>query len=401
MHLKIMKLNLKKLSNFLDSELEIDFFAEKRVYEDEKDNFVVSNLYNNIYKLNTIALVGKNATGKTTVLNIITDILKIYIQNQSLTEVTKLSNYFNSTLEVENIITDGVSIYKIKSVIKKDVMGYLYFHEEELFTKKITSKFSKKDSFIFSENDRVMKRSSMKNDFLKDEDSIFSSILNTITASKMHYVRDMMRFTNFNFLGFFSAEIPLSFVNYLDPSIESFKIIPNDMNKTDSAEDANLKFAIKFKNSANEIKIDHMYLETYLSSGTIKGLNILFNAMAILKLGGYLLIDEIENHLNKSIVINLINLFTSTLNQKGATLLFTTHYSEILDSMDRSDGIYVLNKTEKIFVNKFSRLANDKDRQDKKKSDLMLSGVLDTSPSYFAYLKLKEDLKTRVERSEK
>lgn len=51
-----------------------------------------------------------------------------------------------------------------------------------------------------------------------------------------------------------------------------------------------------------------MELEKYLSSGTIKGINILFNAMVVLQSGGYLLVDEIENHLNKSIVINLINL---------------------------------------------------------------------------------------------
>lgn len=399
MSIKIMKMKLNNLSNFLNNELEIDFFAEKRVYEDEKESFVVSKLFNNSYKLNTIAFVGKNATGKTTVLNIISDILKIYIQNKSITEVKKLGSYFDSTLEIENIITDGEKIFKIKSVIKKDDMGTLYFHEEDLFVKNEISNMAKKDSCIFSNDDSVLRRSNMKNEFLKDEDSIFSSILNTIPVVKMPYVKDMMRFTNFNFLGFVTAEIPLSFVNYLDPSIETFKIILDDI-KLDNKEDKGLKFAIKFKDSEKEFKVDIENLETYLSSGTIKGLTILFNAMIILKFGGYLLIDEIENHLNKSIVINLINLFTSTLNQKGATLIFTTHYSEILDSMDRSDSIYVMNKTEKIFMNKFSKLANNKDRQDKKKSDLMLSGVLDTSPSYFDYMKLKEDLKTRVERSE-
>lgn len=361
MNIKLMKLELKNLSLYSNNALEIDFFAEKRVYEHEKDNFVVSNLFNHIHKLNNMALVGINATGKTTTLNIILDILKIYIQNKSLSDSENLSPNFDSTLEVVNTLTDGENIYRIESTIEKDELGFLYFGEEFLYIKKITSSLTKKDALVFSEDDKVHIRSEMDNEFLKDEDSIFSGVLNNFSHQRTHFIMDTMRFTNFNFLGFFSDNIPLSFVNYLDPSIEDFRIIVNEKKKLDP------HFGITFANSEEEIKADIMELEKYLSSGTIKGINILFNAMVVLQSGGYLLVDEIENHLNKSIVINLINLFTSKINKNGATLIFTTHYTEVLDSIERSDSIYVLRKEKKIAINKFSDLAKDKDRQDKRK----------------------------------
>ena len=60
--------------------------------------------------------------------------------------------------------------------------------------------------------------------------------------------------------------------------------------------------------------------------------------------GGYLLIDEIENHFNKEIVSTIIRLFLdSRLNKFGAVLIYSTHYPEILDIYDKNDSIYITN----------------------------------------------------------
>ena len=147
-------------------------------------------------------------------------------------------------------------------------------------------------------------------------------------------------------------------------------------------------FEIKFNQHENVLAVEPRDLELYLSSGTIKGISC-FSAIAIaLSRGGYVLIDEIENHLNKTIVIGLISLFSSRINEKGATLLYSTHYSEILDSLGRSDGIYLLDKEGSIELKKFSSAAGSRDRKDKKKSDLVLSGVLAKAPSYPAYRRM-------------
>lgn len=390
MNIKLLQINLNHLTNFEEGQLSIDFFAEKRVYNHEKEQHVVSNLFSNINKLNNIALVGKNATGKTTTLNIISDLLKIYIENKSLSDCEHLANHFSTKLQVENIILVNKQIFKIKSIIKKDELNQLFFDDEQLYQKKATTTMIKDELTTFSKNELLIERQTIDNPFLKKDDSIFSSILNNENINESYLVSDLGRFTNFNFLGYFSKNMPLSFVNYLDPSIEEFYL---EMSQTKQNTNQEPKFCVKFRNKDELLKIDFIDIDQYLSSGTIKGINILFNALNILKSGGYLLIDEIENHLNKSIVINLIHLFTGKLNTKGATIIFTTHYSEILDSIERSDSIYVLNKKEYIYIDKFSNLANKKDRIDKKKSDLILSGELNTSPSYFAYQKLKKDFK--------
>ena len=54
-----------------------------------------------------------------------------------------------------------------------------------------------------------------------------------------------------------------------------------------------MRFKIKFKNNNKKITADLIELSDYLSSGTIKGINILGNLIVTLKSGGYLLIDEI------------------------------------------------------------------------------------------------------------
>ena len=55
-------------------------------------------------------------------------------------------------------------------------------------------------------------------------------------------------------------------------------------------------------------------IERYLSSGTIKGIVTFTIAREILREGGYLVIDEIENHFNKEIVSILIRFFSLSRN---------------------------------------------------------------------------------------
>ena len=129
-------------------------------------------------------------------------------------------------------------------------------------------------------------------------------------------------------------------------------------------------------------------LERYLSSGTIKGITIFINAMMIIEDGGYLIIDELENHFNREIVATLVRFFMSeTVNKKGATLIFTTHYSELLDEIERNDSIYLVRNRGGIAAQKLSTILK---RNDIKKSEAFKSDYLDgTVPSYEAYINLK------------
>jgi len=130
-----------------------------------------------------------------------------------------------------------------------------------------------------------------------------------------------------------------------------------------------------------------------VSSGTIKGSNVMSHISEVIKHGGYLVIDEIENHLNKKLVQMIIRLFTDNeINKKGACLLFATHYTEIIDTIERKDNIYVLRKDEDMSAT-ICRYSDYVKRNDIKKSDVLLSNFIEGSaPSYDLIMKVREDL---------
>ena len=105
--------------------------------------------------------------------------------------------------------------------------------------------------------------------------------------------------------------------------------------------------------------------------------------------GGYVIVDELENHFNREIVSTLIRFFTQeNVNVGGATLIFSTHYSELLDEFSRNDNIYITRNIDRITIQKLSDILK---RTDIKKSDAFKSDYLKgTAPSYDAYLQLKK-----------
>lgn len=129
-------------------------------------------------------------------------------------------------------------------------------------------------------------------------------------------------------------------------------------------------------------------INRYLSSGTIKGINTFLSAMEMFHTGGYLIVDELENHFNHEIVSTLIRFYMDKkVNPKGAVLFFSTHYSELLDEMDRNDSIYIIRNRDGITADNLSAILK---RNDIKRSDAYQSGFLEgTVPMYDAYMDLK------------
>lgn len=228
---------------------------------------------------------------------------------------------------------------------------------------------------------------------LKDDQTVFSIILNSEGVSDKVQVDSTLYETNMNFFTT-KSEVPTEFVKYLDPSIEKFSLLKTEKKNINFLEQ---NYVLKILGEEEKV-VSGIELNDYISSGTIKGLNILSKVLQVLKYGGYLLIDELENHLNKNIVVNIINIFTSSVNNNGATLIFSTHYSELLDSIKRSDSINVLIKdSSKIEVKLLSDLVGEKDRTDALKSELILSGEYGTAPDFNAYMSVIEYLKNECE----
>ena len=73
--------------------------------------------------------------------------------------------------------------------------------------------------------------------------------------------------------------------------------------------------------------------------------------IASLQQGFDLIVDEIENHFHKTLVENMISLYKDkTVNKNNASLIFTTHYCELLDLFNRQDNIYIAKSDDKVYL---------------------------------------------------
>lgn len=394
---KILKSVIKNIKNFKNNCLEVSFVNNKRVSVDEVEFNEVTEAFGTTYLLNAISFVGINAVGKTTTVELLNTVLNVYIDRSTLnhnSDRLRAYMYKNESSELENYFLINDYIYKtVATIEEKD--NKLFFADEWIYRKSIRKVprakiFDQIDFEEFINRKSIVKQmNELKLNVLKNDESIFDIILNSEKISRDFKVYSTLFNTNMNFLTS-ENEAPSEFVKYLDPSIEKFHLIETDKKIINFIEQP---YLLKMVGESEKI-IRGIELSNYISSGTIKGLNILNQVFKVLKVGGYLFIDEIENHLNKNIVLNIINIFTSDTNSNGATLIFTTHYSELLDSVKRSDSINVLIKDKlDIKLSLLSDLVGKKDRTDALKSELILSGNYGTAPSYYKYMDVIKYLK--------
>lgn len=393
----ILRSEIDGLTLFKDKKVMFDLVAEKNVTEDDVLNGNVMRIDDLIDKLNTIALVGSNATGKTTQLRLIKMVISVFLALDSLNEFENLADQFEDTFRFTNYFYNAKTLYKVESAVKKTTDGDFAFIEETIYSKKVYPSHKKSELFNFDLTKRgqqeLLRRSSLPDEitaFLRDDDTIFSTIVRKIMNNKVQdIVIDEIDMTNKNKLTT-KEKIPVEYIKYFDPSIESIRILSKDV----PSEKMNVE--VTFKNDSI-IQVPLIELSNYLSSGTIKGINLFIDIEKTLKNGGYLIIDEIENHLHKSIIMNIIQLFANSLNKNGGTLIFSTHYSEIIDMVPRTDMIYVATKEENLIqFKKMSQGLGDQDRNDKKKSEVLLSGKLSNTPTYKDLKRVRAKLRSAV-----
>ena len=393
----ILRSEIDGLTLFKDKKVMFDLVAEKNVTEDDVLNGNVMRIDDLIDKLNTIALVGSNATGKTTQLRLIKMVISVFLALDSLNEFENLADQFEDTFRFTNYFYNAKTLYKVESAVKKTTDGDFAFIEETIYSKKVYPSHKKSELFNFDLTKRgqqeLLRRSSLPDEitaFLRDDDTIFSTIVRKIMNNKVQdIVIDEIDMTNKNKLTT-KEKIPVEYIKYFDPSIESIRILSKDV----PSEKKNVE--VTFKNDSI-IQVPLIELSNYLSSGTIKGINLFIDIEKTLKNGGYLIIDEIENHLHKSIMMNIIQLFANSLNKNGGTLIFSTHYSEIIDMVPRTDMIYVATKEENLIqFKKMSQGLGDEDRNDKKKSEVLLSGKLSNTPTYKDLKRVRAKLRSAV-----
>lgn len=394
---KVLYVSAKGLKVF-SQHIGINLYAGNRVIDDDEyTNLLIRNGNVSVSTLNTIAFTGVNASGKTKTLQLIA-LTMLMLQGKSVDgamERLHLKELVGSDrrLSLWTVFYESNKVYGLDTVIKlhesedsaKDVAIIL---DEKLYAKDVSKVKSKKTLCDFDEQMLIRTRE-RDTEYLSDDISIIIGHNNKMGYKKPDtglYMINEYGAVNFNFLYRVDSRYLPFITKYLDPSIEYI-----DFKKE---EGENLRtIRLKFVNDSKEIILSSpLELENYISSGTIKGISTLTGIIGVLRNGGYYIIDEIENHFNQELVASIVRLFSSNrTNPKGATIIFTTHYPELLDRFSRNDSIYITRYNNSGIT--VTNLSEELKRNDIKRSEILQSNYLGgTAPLYDAYMNLKNHI---------
>ena len=328
--MKILKIVVNGLPHVKD-ELNIDFVAQQRVDTYDKEHLF--NVFSNIYVNRAILFIGINASGKTTILKTISFVMKL-LNNQPINNIESKIIMDDLSKDEDVIITsffyDGKNVNKLVTVITKkinetDGSEKLIIKDEKLWFKNADKVKTKKTLFVFNENDLEEIRN-------KNEQYLMDDVSIIVARNKKNnsgiFVCDMLEWTDHNILNVL-GRFPKELLTFLDPSIEYLECSLNDKKV-----DIRLKFYGKEEIIINNTRI----LENYLSSGTIKGLGVFMSAAFSFSEGGYMIIDEIENHFNREIVdCNIAGIRTQVAAKCGPFATINEIYEKIKKQIDLTD----------------------------------------------------------------
>ncbi|MGD6730482.1 MAG: AAA family ATPase [Pleomorphochaeta sp.] len=380
--MKVLRCEFRNIKLY-NTDLVIDFIASDRVIEKEEVHKESDIL--NLQKV--ITITGNNATGKTVCLRLIDLAFKLLEDNNALIN-EKID--FSLLKEDSEIIIDFIldnQIYRLKSIIgiietNIDLFtteNKFYFKNEFIYKKDISSVKKEEDIFNWTDNQLLFERSKLDKNLKSYLSSNHSMIIKITKDTFFRYIPHIDQ-TNINTLAE-GMRYDTPFINLLDNSLEKVEYKRNQ------------KIKIKYKNENINYSLSDINDQFKLiSSSTIKGTTILTLIAALFYAGGgYLIIDEMEAHLNKKLVEFIIGLFMDeNINKNGSVLIFTTQYSEILDFIKRKDAIYVSTKDQN-FNLKLEKLSDIINHSEAKENKVLLSKYLkNTSLNSEMMQKVKE-----------
>ncbi len=358
----------------------ISFLPSGNKTKDDKE-FELLEIDDELFVFNTIGIIGKNASGKTTAVDLLSVVYDLF-SNYRIKNSINLFKFNDKSLHLD------ITFYH---------KGFVYRYLAELFKDSSTMD----NSIIFIENEKLFKRKYFKShsknilDYKEFEEVKFETKLPNDTS--MLY----LLFEKIDLKGIYCSSDDEMYRNYaaalnIYKSIDSKLDIVTTLLKLfdehlDNIEMVNEnKFKIIYTNKIVK-EVTNTELYEILSSGTTKGFHLFTFVIYSLKTGTDLIIDEIENHFHKTLVENLVSLYKDkSVNKKNATLIFTTHYCELLDLFGRSDNIYI-SKFEKNI--KLENMHNDYNlRSELKKSNKFYNNEFKTDVNYNALMNFKKEL---------
>ena len=389
--MKLLRVKANHFKNCSDG-YTIDFVAKSRKYPEDKE-YELQEIAPELHVYNTMAFIGKNASGKTSAIDLLDCAYSI------LSEF-RLENkkYSYDGIELEIIFYHDDYIYRYETTLSSDKLGNrAIFKNEKVFRKKYfktnvkeiynTDTFEKVQKGLFPLVPSQAFDDSIGDDilWLPDDTSRLFYILGKKETRAIYFDSyedgtDTYRLM-FNALKNYDidSDVLSRVLRVFDENIESLEMVDEK------------NYKLKFKGEVrNYTDTQLIYM---LSSGTTKGILLYVLMVASLKEGFDLLIDEVENHFHKTLVENMISLYKDkSVNRNNATLIFTTHYCEVLDQMGRQDNIWICKSGVQVSL---SNMYEDYQiRPELLKSKQYYNNAFQTAVDYNALMNLKRKLKS-------
>lgn len=383
--LKVLKIKVNGYK-LLKENFEINLTTRTRVYEDDLEKEVMQ-VDEGLNSLRSIAFVGGNSSGKSTILSLIFKTL-VFLKTGRWKYIPREFKNDNITLEVvfyldKDLYKYSVVLNKIDSDNNPTIDKYSPIGNEKLLKIKYMNSRGKKNLDLLETDGEDITNS--LGDSLNDTSAITKLTKNQIfvdefnTNNITNFNEVIVRNTFFTSLNSCSKKLVSAIIQLFDDNIEY--IIYNNSDY------------VTFKRvDEEEIIIHTSELISLLSAGTFRGVELYIRAFNALKNGSVFIIDEIENCFQKNLVNNLLFLFNdSNINSTNAQIIFSTHYVEILDYLKRRDGIFITNKNgNKINV---KNLYSDYSvRTELLKSKQFDNNVFNTTLNYHQLLEVRRNL---------
>lgn len=329
-----------KVSGFrlLCDGFELDLTGKTRVFEKDLEK-EVEEVDKGLFCFRSVAFVGGNSSGKSTVLFLLLKVGELLKNGRwEYDDFDFRGNHID--LSVLFYLEGKIHSYSCRLLKMKDpcssLKSYCPIVDERLFYAKYEKSKRKKNLLLFEESK-------------KEEAGLFRySLFDTSAISKLSsgkfgidsfYTNNVVTFSEalirnsfYAALKSLDAGLVSSIVRLFDESIEYM-----------IAEDSSYVRIKRFGEEETSMKLTE--LSRVLSAGTFRGVELYIRSIKALKEGKLLIVDEIENCFHKNLVYNLLFLFNdSSLNKNGASILFSTHYVEILDYLSRRDNIFITHK---------------------------------------------------------
>lgn len=371
--MKLLHVIANNFKNCKDS-FEIDFVSKSKKTAEDKD-YELQEIAEELHVYNTLAFVGKNASGKTTAVELL-DACYSILGDFRLED--KAYSYENVELLID-FYHDGF-IYRYTTTLRNgDSIA-----SNAVFTKQTL----KKKKYYKSKLKEIYDDSGFTDVKITGELPEDTSILFFILKKKE------TRAIYFDSYGNGIDTYRLIFA-----AMKDYQISPQLLTKVISIFDENISnlqmqddhnFRLSFCGETKTVSDKELIY--MLSSGTTKGMLLYMLMIASLQQGFDLIVDEIENHFHKTLVENMISLYKDkTVNKSNATLIFTTHYCELLDLFNRQDNIYIAKSDDKVYLTNMYDGFNI--RPELLKSKQFYNNVFQTAVNYDELMQLKKELK--------